>query len=81
MVWVDSGESSSDDESERDIDYLVVYQGSSVGFTVADLLRNDSDPQGQTLTVVAVEQPGQQAVLTGDFVSGFTTQLLRSRRS
>ena len=50
-VYVDSGVASTATSPNVDTDYAVVYQGSSVGFTVADLLLNDSDPQDQTLTV------------------------------
>ena len=49
-----------------DIDYMYVYQGSSVSLTTAELLSNDIDPQGQALTVVAVSEPGIEGVLTGD---------------
>ena len=33
-------------------DYSYVYQGASVALTTAELLSNDTDPQGQALTVV-----------------------------
>ena len=55
-----------------DVDYLVVYQGSSVGFTAAQLLANDDDPQGEALTVVAVSEPGDDGVLAGSLATGFT---------
>ena len=35
---------------DANTDYRYVYQGSSVGFTAAHLVANDSDPQGQALT-------------------------------
>src|SRR6185503_12504830 len=54
-----------------DTDYLYVYQGSAVSFTTAELLGNDADPQGQTLTVVAVSEPSTDGVLTGDVAAGF----------
>ena len=53
-------------------DYTVVYQDATVGFTTADLLANDDDPQGQTLTVVAVSEPSNDGVLTGSLATGFT---------
>jgi hypothetical protein len=53
-------------------DFLVVCQGSNVGFSVADLLINDRDPQDQPLTVVAVSEPGAEATLTGTLADGFT---------
>ena len=49
VVRVDAGV-AGDQTPNPGIDYFVVYQGSSVGFTVADLLANDRDPQGQLLT-------------------------------
>ena len=74
----DSSRSTSTPASHRpatspnvDTDYAVVYQGSSVGFTVADLLLNDSDPQNQPLTVLAVSQPSTDGVLSGTLASGF----------
>ena len=54
------------------IDYFVVSQGSSVGFTVGDLLANDNEPQGQPLTVIAVSQPANGGTLTGSVAGGFT---------
>ena len=56
----------------RAIDYFVVYQGSSVGFTVADLLANDNEPQGQPMTVLAISEPGREATLAGSVAGGFT---------
>ena len=56
----------------RDTDYFYVYQGSSVGFTTAQLLANDSDPQNQTLTVVAVSEPSNNGTLTGTLTTGYT---------
>ena len=53
-------------------DYFYVYQGSSVGFTTAQLLANDSDPQSQTLTVVAVSEPSNNGTLTGTLATGYT---------
>ena len=47
-------------------------KASSVGFTTAELLANDDDPQGQTLTVVAVSEPSNDGVLTGTLAAGFT---------
>ncbi len=70
-VWVDTG-ASADHNPRADVDYFVVSQGSSVGFTVADLLANDRDPQGQQLSVVAVSQPSTDGVLTGTLAGGFT---------
>ena len=43
-----------------------------MAFTTADLLANDNDPQGQTLTVVAVSEPSNDGVLTGILATGFT---------
>ena len=45
-VWVDSGVAGSRVAARRHQDYAVVYQGASVGFTTAQLLANDDDPQG-----------------------------------
>ena len=50
-VWVDTGVLSGAQSPDANTDYRYVYQGSSVGFTAAQLLANDSDPQGQALTV------------------------------
>ena len=52
-------------------DYFYVYQGSSVGFTTAQLLDNDTDPQRQPLTVVAVSEPSNNGTLTGTLTDGF----------
>src|SRR6185295_5114711 len=46
-------------------------QGASVSITAVQLLANDSDPQNQPLTVVAVSEPGTEGVLTGDTATGF----------
>ncbi len=56
-VWVDSAALGGDQSPVLDVDYLVAYQGSSVGFTTGRLLVNDYDPQEQPLTVVAVSEP------------------------
>ena len=50
---------------DANTDYRYVYQGSSVGFTAAQLVANDVDPQGQVLTVVAVSEPANNGTLTG----------------
>ncbi len=71
-VWVDSGSLGGDQSPVLDVDYLVAYQGSSVGFTTGRLLVNDYDPQEQPLTVVAVSEPGVDGVLSGSLGSGFT---------
>src|SRR3954468_549071 len=55
-VWVDTGAAGSE-SPVADEDYSVVYQDGVVGFTTADLLANDDDPQGQTLTIAAVSEP------------------------
>ena len=70
-VYVDTGTQSSAQSPDLGRDYLVVYQGSSTTFTAADLLINDSDPQGQTLTVVAVSEPSNVGTLTGTVTTGF----------
>src|SRR3954452_9521030 len=54
------------------VDYLYVYQGSSVAVTTSELLGNDHDPQNQTLTVVSVSEPSSNGVLTGDVATGFS---------
>ena len=69
-VWVDSGVSGPE-SPDPGRDHLVVYQGSSIAFTAADLLVNDSDPQGQLLTVVAVSEPSNVGILTGSVTTGF----------
>ena len=70
-MWVDTGVLSGAHSPDANTDYRYVYQGSSVGFTTAQLLANDSDPQGQALTVVAVSEPSNDGVLTGSLVDGF----------
>ncbi len=70
-VWVDTGVLGPE-TPVANTDYLYVYQGASVAITTADLLSNDSDPQGQTMTVVAVSEPGTAGTLTGDLANGFT---------
>ena len=50
-----------------------------VGFTTAQLLANDSDPQGQPLTVVAVSEPSTDGVLTGTLAAGSPTRRQRRR--
>ena len=51
-------------------DHFVVYQGSAVSFSAADLLANDVGAAG--LSVVALSQPGTVGVLAGSVVEGFT---------
>ena len=51
-------------------DHFVVYQGSAVSFSAADLLANDVGAAG--LSVVALSQPGAVGVLAGSVVEGFT---------
>ena len=46
-VWVDTGSASVRQSPNPQTDYFYVYQGSSVGFTAAQLLDNDIDPNGQ----------------------------------
>ena len=70
-VWVDTGTASSAQSPDPQTDYFYVYQGSSVGFTTAQLLDNDIDPQRQALTVVAVSEPSNNGTLTGTLVDGF----------
>ncbi|HEX3088165.1 MAG TPA: Ig-like domain-containing protein, partial [Ilumatobacteraceae bacterium] len=70
-IWVDSG-ATGDQTPVANIDYLYVYQEASVAVTTSELLSNDSDPQGQTLTVVSVSEPGTEGTLTGDLSNGFT---------
>ena len=70
-VWVDTGVLGPD-SPVTGRDYTYVYQGASVAVTTAELLSNDSDPQGQALTVVAVSEPGLDGTLTGDLVAGFS---------
>ena len=45
-MWVDTGVLGPE-TPVANTDYLYVYQGASVAITTADLLSNDSDPQGQ----------------------------------
>ena len=70
-VWVDTG---TDSTQFPDLltDYFYAYQGASVGFSTAQLLANDSDPQNQTITVVAVSEPSNNGTLTGTTTTGYT---------
>ena len=52
VVWVDTATGPGAPETERD--YLVATLGASVSFDDAFLLRNDTDPAGQVLSVQAV---------------------------
>ena len=70
-VWVDTGSASAAESPNPQTDYFYVYQGSSVGFTTAQLLDNDVDPNGQVLTVVAVSEPANNGTLTGNLTDGF----------
>ena len=70
-VWVDTGAVSAAQSPNPQTDYFYVYQGSSVGFTTAQLLDNDTDPQRQPLTVVAVSEPSNNGTLTGTLTDGF----------
>ena len=70
-VWVSATNDSSQLPALRP-DYYFVYQGSSVQFDTAELLANDSDPQGQDITVVAVSEPSNNGVLTGTLADGWT---------
>ena len=54
-MWVDTGAAGPETPNAA-VDYLHVYQGSSIPLTTSYLLANDADPQGQTLTVVAVSR-------------------------
>ena len=49
-----------------------MYQGSSVGFTTAQLLANDSDPEDQPITVAVVSEPSNNGILTGNPNDGYT---------
>ena len=69
-VWVDTGPSGPQ-SPELATDYFYAYQGSALPFTTSQLLANDTDPQGQALTVVAISEPGSDGVVTGDLASGF----------
>ena len=51
IVHVDSGAAAAATSPQPDIDYFTADQGSTVSFSAAELLRNDQDPQGQTLIV------------------------------
>ena len=70
-MWVDTGTASAAQSPNTQTDYFYVYQGSSVGFTTAQLLDNDVDPNGQLLTVVAVSEPSNNGILTGNLTDGF----------
>ncbi len=65
-VWVDTGTVTQPSAPNPQTDYFYVYQGSSVGFTTAQLLDNDVDPNNQPLTVVAVSEPSNNGTLTGN---------------
>ncbi len=71
-VWVDTRAESGAESPDANTDYLYVYQGSSVGVHHRAALANDSDPQNQTLTVVAVSEPSNNGILTGTLATGFT---------
>ncbi len=70
-VVVDSGSASVAQSPNPQTDYFYVYQGSSVGFSAAQLLDNDVDPQGQALTVVAVSEPANNGTLSGNVTDGW----------
>src|SRR5450432_4024944 len=70
-VWVDTAVSSPD-APVANTDFLYVYQGSNVSLTTTELLSNDTDPQHQPLTVVAVSEPGLEGTLAGDPTNGYT---------
>ena len=70
-VWVDTGTDSLG-RPDAQTDYFYVYQGSSVGFTAAQLLDNDSDPENQTITVAVVSEPSNNGILVGNPTDGYT---------
>ena len=70
-VWVDSSNSSTGRPNAQ-TDYFYVYQGSSIGFTAAQLLDNDSDPENQTITVAVVSEPSNNGILVGNPTDGYT---------
>ncbi len=70
-VVVDSGSASVAQSPDPQTDYFYVYQGSSVGFSAAQLLDNDTDPNGHALTVVAVSEPGNTGTLSGNVTDGW----------
>jgi hypothetical protein len=71
-VWVDTAVTSNGTHPDANTDYFVAYQGNSVTFTTTQLLSNDSDPQDQALTVVAVSEPNLNGTLTGNLATGYT---------
>ena len=71
-VWVDTGVTGPQTPVPS-IDYTCTStKVRRWPLTTTELLSNDHDPQGQTLTVVSVSEPGNDGVLTGDLATGFT---------
>ena len=68
-VWVDTTVIGAESPLAF-ADYFYVKQGESIGFSTAQLLSNDNDPQSQALSVVAVSDPGNDGVLTGSAANG-----------
>ena len=76
-VEADTGTGADPTPRFRRIDYLVVYQGSSVALTPPICCPTTRDPQGQTLTVVAVSDPSNGGLLFGTLATGSPSPLER----
>ena len=69
-VGVDT-EGNSSTRPDAETDYFYVYQGSSVGFSTAELLDNDPDSGNRMLTVLAVSEPSNNGTLAGTPIDGY----------
>ena len=71
LVVVDTSSSSTGKPTARP-DYFVTGEGVPLSFGAGDLLANDSDPDGQALSVLVAWTDGLEATVTGSAAAGFT---------
>jgi PKD repeat protein len=70
-LWVDTGVSGTGQPTPAD-DYFVTTEGTPLSFTAAQLSANDSDPQGQVVSIVDIADSTNLGIVEGSVASGFT---------
>jgi len=72
----DGGGPPQNDPPQLQDDFFFGYQGDPIVMSTADLLANDSDPNGDLMSVISVDNPaGGNVVLNGDETIEFTPDL------
>ena len=70
-LWVDTGVSGTGQPTPAD-DYFVTTEGTPLSFTAAQLSANDSDAQGQVVSIVDIADSTNLGIVEGSVASGFT---------